>query len=441
MYKKLIPFLFILFFQITNAQNEFITIWKPGSVQKIKFPGRGANFNVNWEEIGYTQHNGFQNNVTSTTEFSIDFGTALNPVPSNATYRVKITNGNGAFTQIRFFDNTLTPIYNNTEYSKLLDVSQWGNIQWQSFEDAFSLCMNMDVTAIDAPNLTSVTSLRQMFYICPALVGNPSFSTWDTSSVSTMYNMFADANNFNQPIGNWNVSNVTDMYGVFDGAASFNQPLKNWNTSNVIKMDHMFHAASSFNQDIKNWDTSKVIDMEEMFHTASSFNQNIGTWNLSALTNAKDMFLDSGLNCQNYDNALYGWSMNPATNNNINLGNASPMVYSHMGAVNARNNLTNIKGWLISGDTYNNQCESSLSTSEVLNKNEINIYPNPANDFIHVKNVKGSNSYKIFDASGRIFLEDHLKEEKINVSSLIEGNYMLQIISKDKIQSLKFIKK
>lgn len=441
MYKKLLPFLFILLFQITNAQNEFITIWKPGNIHQIKFPGRGTNFNVSWEEIGYTQHSGVQNNVTSSTEFNIDFGIPLNPVPANATYRVKISNGNGTFTQIRFFDNTLTPIYNNTEYLKLLDVSQWGNIQWQSFEDAFVLCMNLNVTAVDTPNLTSVTSLKQMFYICPTLEGNSSFSTWDTSSVTTMYNMFADAGSFNQPIGNWNVSNVTDMYGVFDNAASFNQPLHNWSTSNVIKMDHMFHGASSFNQDIKNWDTSKVIDMEEMFHSASNFNKNIGSWNLSALTNAKDMFLNSGLNCQNYDNALYGWSMNPATHNNINLGSAAPLVYSHIGAVNARNNLTTAKGWLISGDTYNDQCESYLSTSEVVNKNEISIYPNPATDFMYVKNLKGSNTYKIFDTSGRITLQNSLSDGKINISSLTKGNYILHIISKEKIQSFKFIKK
>ncbi|MBK1897448.1 BspA family leucine-rich repeat surface protein [Chryseobacterium paridis] len=442
MLKKLLFFIFFLsLYQLSNAQNEFITIWKPGSSQQIKFPGRGTNFNVYWEEIGYTQHNGIINNVTSVTEFIINFGTSLNPVPTNATYRVKISNGNGAFTQIRFFDNTLIPIYNNTDYIKLLDVSQWGNIQWQSFEDAFVLCTNLNVTATDIPNLNSVTSLRQMFYICGSMVGNPSFSTWNTSSVTTMYNMFADAENFNQPIGNWNVSNVTDMYGVFDNSRKFNQSLENWNTSNVTKMDHMFHGAVAFNQDISSWDTSNVIDMEEMFHSATSFNQNIGNWNLSALTNAKDMFLDSGLNCQNYDHIIFGWNMNTVTPNGINMGSASPLIYSNPLAVNARNNLITNKTWTITGDAYNGECQSFLSTSDVLVHNEISIYPNPATDFIYIKNAKGFDNYKIFDMSGRIVLQSSLHDDKINISSLTKGNYILQIISKNKTETLKFIKK
>ncbi|MCS3532753.1 BspA family leucine-rich repeat surface protein [Chryseobacterium sp. JUb7] len=441
MIKKLLTIFLLAFLcSVMNAQNEFITIWKPGSSQQIKFPGRGVNFQVSWEEIGYPQHNGNMENVTSTTEFTITFGASLNPVPAEATYRVKVSNRDGNFNQFRSYDPTLVPLYNWTDRLKLLEVTQWGNIQWTSFEQAFVLCDNLNVTATDIPNLSLVTSTNEMFYICSSLVGNPSFNNWNTSNITIMTNMFANAVSFNQPIGNWDVSNVTDMYGLFDYAITFNQPLNNWNTSNVTTMEHSFHGAFAFNQDIRSWNTSKVTNMEEMFHDAHSFNQNLGSWNLSSLTIAKDMFLISGMSCQNYDNTLYAWAANPTTPDNINLANAYPLKYSHSLVVAARNHLINNKGWTISGDVLDEECNSFLAAAETSKKDMISIYPNPATDFIYIKNPKGLNNYKIFDRSGRIVLQNNVTDDKINISSLSKGNYILQVSSKQQNHTLKFIK-
>ena len=47
-----------------------------------------------------------------------------------------------------------------------------------------------------------------------------------------MSDIFLDAKNFNQPIGNWDTSNVTDMHNMFDCASVVNQPIENWDTSN-----------------------------------------------------------------------------------------------------------------------------------------------------------------------------------------------------------------
>ncbi|MFC3161160.1 hypothetical protein ACFOEQ_24410 [Chryseobacterium arachidis] len=160
--KKLITLLLcIVFIQITKAQNEFITVWKPGTAQQIEFPGRGTGFRVYWEEIGYTQHNGIIDDVTSNLNFIIPFGSPLNPVPANATYRIKISNGNGSFNSIRFFDNTVVPIYSNPDSSKILEIQQWGNIHWTTFNNAFVFCQNMNITATDVPDLSAVTSLEK----------------------------------------------------------------------------------------------------------------------------------------------------------------------------------------------------------------------------------------------------------------------------------------
>jgi hypothetical protein len=185
--KKLLLILICIFFlQITKAQDSFITVWKPSNTaslatnsipyqstsNQIWFPGRGNNFIVNWEEIGFPAHNGTMNNVTSTINFLIDFGTPLNPNPGNATYKISIENGNGNFTGIKFAEDNAPPqlpipiYYLNGDALKLLQVSQWGTTIWSTFEYGFGGCRNMDVTATDIPNLSNVTNLSYMFLFC-----------------------------------------------------------------------------------------------------------------------------------------------------------------------------------------------------------------------------------------------------------------------------------
>lgn len=439
MYKKLIiSALFIAAFQLSKAQNEFITIWKTQNSQLIKFPGRGTNFKVYWEEVGYPQHNGTMSNVTSTTEFIINLGVPFNPVSSQASYRIKISDGTGSFDQVRFFDNTLTPTYNAPDRSKIAQIAQWGNIKWKSFDNAFVYCDNMDVTATDAPDLSMATSMRQMFYLCMSLIGNPSFDTWNTSTITDMYYMFGDNYLFNQPLGNWDTSNVTDMSYMFD-YTGFNQSLSKWNTAKVTTMRHMFHDSGNFNQDLQNWNTSNVTDMSEMF-SGTAFNQNIGRWNLSSLTTATGMFLNSAMSCVNYDKTLFGWSQSSSTPSNINLSSASPLIYSHADAVTARNYLINSKGWIISGDAYNGLCNQTLSTSEKEISNKPAIYPNPAKDVIYLKNIQHPVNFIITDMSGRTVAKDNLEHEKIAIGLLTPGSYILQILTKDTIHSLPFIK-
>jgi surface protein len=437
--KKIPMLIFLLLIFPAKAQNEFITIWKTQNAQLIKFPGRGINFQVSWEEVGYPQHNGIMSNVTSTTEFIINLGTPLNPSPAQASYKIKISDGNGSFDQVRFFDNTLIPTYNASDRSKITQIAQWGNIKWKSFDNAFVFCDYMDVTATDAPDLSMATSMRQMFYLCTSLIGNSSFNTWNTSTIKDMYYMFGEDYQFNQPIGSWDTSNVTDMSYMFD-TTGFNQPLGEWNTANVTTMEHMFHYAENFNQDLQNWNTGNVTNMNEMFHD-TAFNQDIGRWNLSSLTTATDMFLNSAMSCLNYDKTLYGWSQSSSTPNNINLSSASPLVYSHDDAVAARNYLTNNKGWTISGDTYNGLCNQTLSTSEKNISTQPSIYPNPVKENIYLKNIPNPVSYIITDMSGRTVAKDNLKYEEITVSLLTPGNYILQILTKNKVHSFPFIKK
>ena len=84
---------------------------------------------------------------------------------------------------------------------------------------------------------------------------NGDISSWNTSQVTTMENLFADAVSFNQPIGDWDTGRVKDMSGAFYNCKSFNQDISRWDTSQVTDMWHLFVHAYVFNQDISRWDT------------------------------------------------------------------------------------------------------------------------------------------------------------------------------------------
>ncbi len=513
--KKFVLFIVILIsFQLAKAQNEFITVWKPTGINtgfvtnvtgenpstssQIWFPGTGLNYTIEWEEVNYPQHNGTMTNVTSIGKILLSFGTPLSPNPSQATYKVKVSNGNGVFNQIKFASAVINPAgaitwshHGNSD--KLLEISQWGNIQWQTMYNAFSHCRYMQMTATDSPNLSAVEDASFMFYNDNTFTGNPSManwntsniknfsymfsnmailqipdnfnapiSTWDTSNATNFHRMFENRLAFNQNLNSWNTSNVTDMSYMFSGTQVFNQPLSNWNTSNVTDMkwmfhfnpnfnqplnswdiskvtdiSHMFHGCTAFNQPLNNWNTSMVTDINTVFSSASSFNQSLQTWNLPSLTSGILALFASGLDCDHYSDTLFGWGNNPNTANNINLGFLTPFTYS-VDVIPQRNILLN-KGWTISGDTVG-ECRK-LSTHESMIKNTGSIYPNPAENFIYLKNMKNAESYIITDLSGRMISKEVLTKDYINVQHLSPGHYILQILTKEKIQTFKFIKK
>ena len=72
---------------------------------------------------------------------------------------------------------------------------------------------------------------------------------------------------------------------------------------------------------------------------------------------------------------------------------------------------------------------------------EISIYPNPADTFVEVKNLKGKADYKIYTADGRLAQEGHIDGQRINVASLIKGMYIITIKDDKNTYNTKLIKK
>ncbi len=201
---------------------------------------------------------------------------------------------------------------------KLRSVEQWGTNVWQTMEGAFEGASNMVINATDAPDLSQVTRMDQMFSDCHALT-NEDFSNWDVSNVQNMKELFIRTNNFNGNISNWNTANVTTMEQMFEDALMFQGDISGWNVSGVTTMRDMFKLSNTtedaggihrFNGDITSWDISNVVDFHGMFYSNDAFNQPIGIWDVSAAEDMEEMFFGADA----INQPLNDWNVSNVTN-------------------------------------------------------------------------------------------------------------------------------
>ncbi|MCE7053620.1 BspA family leucine-rich repeat surface protein [Algoriphagus sp. AGSA1] len=121
-------------------------------------------------------------------------------------------------------------------------IHQWGDIEWESVEGLFKGItpahspvdqFNLNFSGTDSPNLSKVTSTKDMFN---GTRFSSDFSSWDVSSIENMSGMFQNSN-LNQNIGSWDISNVTDMTDIFSGSslsqANYDATLIGWATQEV----------------------------------------------------------------------------------------------------------------------------------------------------------------------------------------------------------------
>jgi surface protein len=155
----------------------------------------------------------------------------------------------------------------------------------------------------------------------------------------------------------------------------------------------MFLNATSFNQPLDNWDVSQVTNMSFMFSNASSFNQDISVWCVEQI---------------------------PAEPTDFALNTAlQTSFFPDWGAV----------------------CEP-LSINED-NFTTLKVYPNPVKNWLNI-NFGSSNQQviTITDVNGKIILNQKNASNllALDVSTLSNGLYFLNISSEGKNQVKKFIK-
>lgn len=273
-----------------NANQNFISTWQTTSPnESITLPLlNGGNYN-----------------------FSVDYGdgsgirqvTSWNDADATHTYSAA-----GNYTVTIYGTLEGFAFANGGDRTKIRSVDQWGSMRlgYDGYTSAgfFWGASNLDITAVDAPDLTYVTNFRSAFRDT-AIDESGNLNSWDVSGITNMQSAFENAVAFNGDISAWDVSNVVEMRSMFRGATSFNQNIGGWNVSSVTSLRSMFNTASQFNQNISSWNVSSVTTMQNMFLDAVAFNQNINVWNVSNVTSMQGMFNGNAV----FNQPLNNWNV------------------------------------------------------------------------------------------------------------------------------------
>ena len=159
------------------------------------------NYDVDWGDS--SQDTG----VTATTK--------THTYAAAGTYTVKIT---GSFPQPYFGDMSAA------NRAKLVEMSNWGDIQYTYLWDTFKNCSNMQYTATDAPDLSTATAnttsmLRGLFQNCDGITGAVDLTNWtDLECVGSfgLYQMFRGCHNIDSiNLSGWTLTHGDDCREMF----------------------------------------------------------------------------------------------------------------------------------------------------------------------------------------------------------------------------------
>ena len=259
-----------------------------------------------------------------------------------------VANFNMCTTKVTTMENAF---YNKNPYEGI-DISSWDTSNVTDMSNMF-LNNSMFQQDISSWDTSSVTVMDGMFRNSAF---NQDISSWDTSSVINMGTMFY-ASAFNQDISSWDTSSVRYMSSMF-GFSAFNQDISSWDTSSVSHMNNMFGNNSVFNQDIGSWDTSSVTDMSYMFYNNSVFNQDISSWDTSSVTYMNNMF---------YNNSVFNQDISSWNTSSVTLMNN---MFQNNSAFNQ-----DIGDWNVSNVTYMREMfrDSSMFNQDLSSWNVINV--------------------------------------------------------------------
>ena len=138
-------------------------------------------------------------------------------LPSSGVYdlEVKSKEVNG-FNRIAF--------NNGGDRGKLTYIKQWGTIAWSSFERAFFGSSNLDLEALDNPDLSLVSRTDLMFINCSII--NPNMRNWDVSNLRNMSFMVQGTSmsveNLTACYENWSQLNLQQNVSFSAGTTKYN---------------------------------------------------------------------------------------------------------------------------------------------------------------------------------------------------------------------------
>ncbi len=200
----------------TWAQNNpFMATWTSDAEGKIFLPVKGANWKL---EVLKGANVVKEATVTSSDENANIY--VVDGLEKGKPYTVKIYPAGVEYIRCGTDKAQETA-------KRLLRIQDWGDIKWTTMERAFAGCANLTSANSGVPNLSGVTSCKEVFKGCTALTLSPN---------------------------NWNMENVEDMENMFDGCQYYDFTMENWMLAKAKKIS--FGEVKKFS--LKNYEKTLI---------------------------------------------------------------------------------------------------------------------------------------------------------------------------------------
>ncbi len=224
------------------------------------------------------------------------------------------------------------------------------------------------------------------------------------------------------------IVNVTDLSAVTDDIA---------NTTTYTYFALFDQNASSFTN-ARLWHRRN--GAQSQFGVSTAANPTTTVWSPNLHTPGTPVYLVLG-----YD---FATQLVTLTENPTIGGTASPSVYatlaapiSTIGGFALRQDATNTTPNIIIDELRIDTTPNfTLGTTNFNNISGLNVYPNPANDYLHITTaINGVKNIAIYDVMGKEVLNTTTANEVINVASLNAGIYLVKITEEGKTATRKLV--
>lgn len=202
----------------------------------------------------------------------------------------------------------------NMEKIQTMDMSRFDTSNVTDMSSMFNGCHYLNDIRLFR-NTSNVTDFSRMFEDCWYIQTIPGVSTFDTSSATALFYMFANCRDLRGvSINRWDVSNVTNFQGIFFHCQSMADVLLDrWDVSNARTMAQMFegcYALTDIRMSTIGWVCPNLTNAEEMFKSCTNMKYiNLASFAPNARWNSRSMFN----NCQRLLKILaHDWNVFPS---------------------------------------------------------------------------------------------------------------------------------
>ena len=200
---------------------------------------------------------------------------------------------------------------------KHLDVSGWDTSNMTSMYNMFTNMQNVTELDVSGFDTSKVTTFEGMFMQCSSLT-SLDVSGFDTSSATTLKQMFTNTNLTTLDVSKWDTSNVTNMHRMFLNNSSLaSLDVSGWDVSKVTDFEYMFHNCKKVaTLDVSNWNPKSAQKMSAAFYNCIVTTLDVSKFDLSNLKTMDSIFG----NCTQLTNIIFGegWGK-PQNNITLNL--------------------------------------------------------------------------------------------------------------------------